>query len=1051
MRKLFWIVSVALLALTACDKEVPVTDPAGIAMIVKNGQIDYFRQIESSFRNVCQEKGLEAYYYSTSSETGYQEQLAAVTELRKLKWRALKGIIFSPSYGPNGENAEAEVAALAKERGIPVIILDSPVKANGPLASAPYIGTDNTAAGKEMAQKVKADNVAVFAMINSPGIERATAFKELKPNAEVFRVGDTCNEEVMAVMDKYEDFVFFNGNDLIGSLAMLMAAGKHVYTFDVYGEFLDVLIAGSPSVRGVMAQNTFAMARKAVETILEANGKKGEMVPTFYITASNLDAEEVQPFLEFYGRQVTPLNVAEKIMGKWVFSDKEGRDVPTNEKMVFTFVSPTKAYVSGSFDQRKATWMDHVEADVKINGNKVTLTFHPNENNTSVHELTVTAINGNRFSAVQKITVTVDGNVIISDEFSCRFDKVNADYSESILGLWECQGISGAETYNDANGRLEFLADGTYRFYRFNDNGQWEMVTTREYQDYFVDGTQVATRWKDEEEEELREWWVITTLADNNMIWTALRQEENGATFHQAVKWKRIDLNLAENLIGKWIQAESDGAPTLTNKKTVTTFYSTTLATISASRETRSSTKVWSHSQEYSVQIDGNKVTLTREQDNNITLINEYIITDINDEEMVCNFKHTTIHDGEKGNPIEQIVRFQKVTADYRADIVGVWEGRCTSEGSEFDDGQVHRWAYKEDGTYAYYAKDGDNWVPYGNDTLNEYFVDGNLLCTRWIEDGVESREWWEISIEDGNKMYWTALRRNEDGTTFTATFEMKLVKEIAMLGKVGTLDYWRQIESSFTSVCEEKGYQAYYASTSADNAYNEQIAAVQELSKMDRSALKAIIYTPCYGPNGESAEEEVAALASERGIPVIIFDTPVKSNSPLASCPFIGTDNAGAGMDLAGKVEANSVAAFAKVNTPGVDRGLAFMAIKPATYLGIVSESAASQVEAVLSDYNDFVFFNGSNLKEVLPALKSAGKNVYTFDVYEEFLDELIAGSTCLKGIMAQNTFVMARKAVEAAVTGAKEGELVPAFYITGDNLDAAEVQPFLEYYKKK
>ena len=58
MRKLFWIVSVALLALTACDKEVPVTDPAGIAMIVKNGQIDYFRQIESSFRNVCQEKGL---------------------------------------------------------------------------------------------------------------------------------------------------------------------------------------------------------------------------------------------------------------------------------------------------------------------------------------------------------------------------------------------------------------------------------------------------------------------------------------------------------------------------------------------------------------------------------------------------------------------------------------------------------------------------------------------------------------------------------------------------------------------------------------------------------------------------------------------------------------------------------------------------------------------------------------------------------------------------------------------------------------------------------
>ena len=79
-----------------------------------------------------------------------------------------------------------------------------------------------------------------------------------------------------------------------------------------------------------------------------------------------------------------------------------------------------------------------------------------------------------------------------------------------------------------------------------------------------------------------------------------------------------------------------------------------------------------------------------------------------------------------------------------------------------------------------------------------------------------------------------------------------------------------------------------------------------------------------------------------------------------------------------------------------------------------------------------------------------AAGKNVYTFDVYEEFLDELIAGSTCLKGIMAQNTFLMTRKAVEAALAAAKEGELVPAFFITGDNLLDPNVKPFLEYYKK-
>ena len=40
MKKLFWILTVALLAFTACDnKERPSGDPEGIAMIVKNGDM----------------------------------------------------------------------------------------------------------------------------------------------------------------------------------------------------------------------------------------------------------------------------------------------------------------------------------------------------------------------------------------------------------------------------------------------------------------------------------------------------------------------------------------------------------------------------------------------------------------------------------------------------------------------------------------------------------------------------------------------------------------------------------------------------------------------------------------------------------------------------------------------------------------------------------------------------------------------------------------------------------------------------------------------------
>jgi len=40
-------------------------------------------------------------------------------------------------------------------------------------------------------------------------------------------------------------------------------------------------------------------------------------------------------------------------------------------------------------------------------------------------------------------------------------------------------------------------------------------------------------------------------------------------------------------------------------------------------------------------------------------------------------------------------------------------------------------------------------------------------------------------------------------------------------------------------------------------------------------------------------------------------------------------------------------------------------------------------------------------------------------------------------------------RKAVNAIMTGAKEGEKVPTFFVTKDNLDNAELKPFLEFYQ--
>ena len=472
-------------------------------------------------------------------------------------------------------------------------------------------------------------------------------------------------------------------------------------------------------------------------------------------------------------------NLSEMIIGKWIVVDYNGQTLTTNEKTVYTFVSATKAYVSTAISTRPETgkhWYDKLESDVVINGNKITLTNHLDTQETMVEEYVVTAINGREFTANHKVTITKDGNVMYEEDMVIRLLKVTADYRETVLGLWECTGLTGGETFNDANARLEFLADGTYRYYRMDDNNDWQTVTTREFQDYFVDGTMLATRWKNQGEDELREWWEIESLSDNEMVWTALRQNPDGSTFQQKMTWKRIDLNIPEKIIGKWIISDKDGLPMPTNRTNVFTFVSATKAYMSASLNTRPEVNPeWMDNIEANVTINGNLMTLTLHVDEHKTMVHEFIVTDINATEFTANHKVTVTVDGNVMFVDEDVIRLTKVTADYRTAIIGTWEGHCTSEGSVFDDGQEHRWQYNADGTYVYYVKDGDNWVPSEN-TLNEYFVDGNLLCTRWIDQGQENREWWEINI-DGDKMNWTALRQKEDGTTFTATFEMKKVE----------------------------------------------------------------------------------------------------------------------------------------------------------------------------------------------------------------------------------------------------------------------------------
>lgn len=237
-------------------------------------------------------------------------------------------------------------------------------------------------------------------------------------------------------------------------------------------------------------------------------------------------------------------NLSEKIIGKWMPVDLGGQAVLTDDQSVYTFVSSTKAYMSTSVVHNQGdedSWGEPIEMDVVIKGSKMTLTYYLGKNIKAVEVFKFTSIDDNLFTADHKITLTENGEVVLSNEGEIRFSKVTDEFGQELLGTWECQEITGSQTHNDDNARLEFFPDGSYNYYRKSAAGEWELVTDRVLNEFFVDGKFLATRWESAGQPMEYEYWEIESIDDNGMKWSALRQLPDGLRYRQGVKWKKVE------------------------------------------------------------------------------------------------------------------------------------------------------------------------------------------------------------------------------------------------------------------------------------------------------------------------------------------------------------------------------------------------------------------------------------------------------------------------------------------------------------------------------
>ena len=231
-------------------------------------------------------------------------------------------------------------------------------------------------------------------------------------------------------------------------------------------------------------------------------------------------------------------DIETKIIGKWKEIVTEGKDALTNSRTIRTFYTGNKATHSCSriYDGNYA-WYNKSPFKYEVSGCDM---CESSEENSFKTFSKVMSIDESKLSANYYKEILPEGQER-GININAIYQKVAADYSRDIIGLWEGVEMTGDETYGDANHRIEYKADGTYVYYD-KDGDNWKPSENVD-NEYNVDGDWLATRWRPAAGADYEyEWWDIAEIKDGTMKWSALREKGDKTRYTTTFTWKKIQL-----------------------------------------------------------------------------------------------------------------------------------------------------------------------------------------------------------------------------------------------------------------------------------------------------------------------------------------------------------------------------------------------------------------------------------------------------------------------------------------------------------------------------
>jgi ribose transport system substrate-binding protein len=278
----------------------------------------------------------------------------------------------------------------------------------------------------------------------------------------------------------------------------------------------------------------------------------------------------------------------------------------------------------------------------------------------------------------------------------------------------------------------------------------------------------------------------------------------------------------------------------------------------------------------------------------------------------------------------------------------------------------------------------------------------------------------------------------------------------IAMIPKGTTHVFWKTVEAGAREAAAELDVDLVWKGPLKENDRGQQIAIVEQFVTEGVSAI-------ALAPLDAAALRRPVAMAGQRKIPVVIFDSALQGEAGKDFVSLVATDRLGDALDGTGKVvllryqvgsastddrEAGFAAAIAA--RPGIT------VISANRYAGATAGEAKTAALNMLDTLKatDGIFCpNESSTFGMLLALRQhnlAGKVKFVgFDTSPALVEALRNGE--IDALVAQDPRTMGRQAVTAAVRHLRGEPVEPvidtgAAVVTRDNVDSPAIQKILQ-----